>query len=345
MESEVVYISRLSAPLQLELRITALCNLACKYCYAAPFTGERIDFNDYKRIIDESEQLGIFEIYLAGGEPLLHPHFARMLEYVVSKPFTVYILTNGTMITKKMASLIKNLTRKYNKNINVHVSLDSYELGINDVVRGSTQSVKNGIENLLDVGLMPALGCVVTSANLHSVPSLITQYFPRIKEFNVMPLIPTRQVVLHLNDLIQKDYWEEVKALRRTLVKMKNELPEISLSIMEDQTAFPKKEEIWQGMCNAGELKLIVKANLDVITCNIAPSFVIGNLSHSTIKEVWDSFTLNKSNSASLSPPCTEEFEKFSYNSGKSIVRKDQIETIGVRSKSVSPCIGEIYDQ
>ncbi|MEM3192897.1 MAG: hypothetical protein QW292_12605, partial [Candidatus Parvarchaeota archaeon] len=57
---------QLKSPLQLELRIIDACNLDCQYCYAKPFTGDRMSLDDYTRIIDEAVEMEVFEIYIAG---------------------------------------------------------------------------------------------------------------------------------------------------------------------------------------------------------------------------------------------------------------------------------------
>ena len=285
-------LEHLSAPLQLEFRIVEYCNLRCKYCYAMPFTGDMINTCDFRRIVDEAEEMRIFEIYLAGGEPVLHPHFLEFLEYVMSKPFSVDILTNGTRVTKEVALQIRNLIEKYGKPVNVQVSLDSVDPRINDAVRGGTELTRRGIENLLSSGVVPSIGCVVTSENVSSVSTLVQQYFPRITTFNVMPLMFSNQVATHKDELIAGDYWKERDRLANELVTLAKERPGIAVTILEDRDLFPGRQEIWGGKCTAGELQLIVRGNLDVVTCNIAPKFVVGNLRTSRLQDIWNSIAI-----------------------------------------------------
>jgi MoaA/NifB/PqqE/SkfB family radical SAM enzyme len=289
MMSEGNSLKHLSAPLQLEFRIVEYCNLRCKYCYAMPFTQEMISTEDFRKIVDEAAQMHIFNICLAGGEPLLHPDFIEFLEYVISKPFSVDVLTNGTRMTRETALQIRNLVEKYGKQVNVQVSLDSIDPTVNDLVRGATEEVQRGIENLLWSGITPSIGCVVTSGNVASVASLVERYFPSITTFNIMPLMISSQVATYKDDLLAKGYWQERDQLARQLIALGKERPGISLTVLEDRDLFPDHEEVWSGRCTAGELQLIVRGNLDVITCNIAPNFVVGNLKNSTLPEIWNS--------------------------------------------------------
>jgi MoaA/NifB/PqqE/SkfB family radical SAM enzyme len=268
-----------------------------------PFTGTMINTCDFRRIVDEAEQMRVFEICLAGGEPLLHPHFMEFLEYVIGKPFSVDVLTNGTRMTKGIALQIGNLIEKYDKPVNVQVSLDSVDPRINDAVRGATELAKSGIENLLSSGIVPSIGCVVTSENVGSVSALVQQYFPRIPTFNVMPLMFSNQVATHKNELITGAYWEKRERLANELVALSKERPGIAITILEDRDSFPDHEEIWSGKCTAGELQLIIRGNLDVITCNIAPNFVVGSLKNSRLQDVWDSILI-KSMRSKPKYPC-----------------------------------------
>jgi len=276
-----------------------------------PFTLEKMKLKDFRRIVDEAEKIGIFEIYLAGGEPLLHPSFIDILDYVLEKSFTIYVLTNGTLLTEDLALSIKNLMLKHKKTIHFQISIDSIDPQINDQIRGATDSAKNGIEVFLSLGITLAIGCVVTSKNIMSISSLIKQYYPRVKQFNLMPLMPTIQMALKLNSLVEDNYWQARERLAKSMVELKKEYSEISISIMEDQTFFPNHDELWNGKCAAGDLKLIIRGNLDVIPCNIAPNYILGNLNDHTLLEIWNSSSAIKLREDENQPACKQEIQKL----------------------------------
>jgi len=103
-------------PLYVLLEPVSACNLRCPFCFQVdpdftrkPYAGI-MDMTLFKRVIDECEENGTGAITLASrGEPTLHPHFSKMLEYLTDKFFEVKINTNGTRLTDEIChSIFKN---------------------------------------------------------------------------------------------------------------------------------------------------------------------------------------------------------------------------------------------
>lgn len=110
------------------------CNLKCKYCH---FQDKQKDFssfdiNQLKLIIDNiysyciNNNLDHFKLGIVGsGEPLLKSDLIiEFLEYIEEKKynvFSIYTITNGTLLTYELLKKFK----KYN--LKVCISLDGYE--------------------------------------------------------------------------------------------------------------------------------------------------------------------------------------------------------------------------
>jgi len=106
-------------PLQGNLDLTYRCNNACRHCWLwlAPNAREQADelsFDEICRIADEARALGCREWAISGGEPLLRPDFPEIFDYLTRKVTTYSLNSNGTLITPKIAQLLK---RKGNKMI------------------------------------------------------------------------------------------------------------------------------------------------------------------------------------------------------------------------------------
>ena len=59
-------------PREIDIELTAKCNLRCKYCYF--FENENLDYIDLStqewiRFFDELGSIGVMKVTLAGGEP------------------------------------------------------------------------------------------------------------------------------------------------------------------------------------------------------------------------------------------------------------------------------------
>ncbi len=115
-------------PLQGNLDLTYRCNNACRHCWLwlAPNAREQADelsFDEICRIADEARALGCREWSISGGEPMLRDDFPAIFDTLTRREtrflgengFLRYSLnTNGTLITPKIAQLLK---RKGNKMI------------------------------------------------------------------------------------------------------------------------------------------------------------------------------------------------------------------------------------
>lgn len=115
------------------------CNLQCAHCinasgpvdpWLAPMAAAEVE-----RHVDEAARLGAREVYFTGGEPFLHPRLLELLAYALERlPATV--LTNGTLITERVADRLAGLAARSRYSLEVRVSLDDPERGANDRVRG-----------------------------------------------------------------------------------------------------------------------------------------------------------------------------------------------------------------
>jgi MoaA/NifB/PqqE/SkfB family radical SAM enzyme len=116
------------------LRLLERCNLNCKSCYAKTHD-KSLDIGLVKDILEivgrvKVQQKDMSVIYLSGGEPLLHPQFDDILEFVSKKVNSITILTNGLLIPQ----IVKDL-EKYSDSLCVQVSLDG-DRSVNDSIRG-----------------------------------------------------------------------------------------------------------------------------------------------------------------------------------------------------------------
>ena len=70
---------------QIYFYLTEGCNLACRHCWLAPgfdadgSTYPTLPVELFETAIREGKPLGLHEIKLTGGEPLLHPQITRLL--------------------------------------------------------------------------------------------------------------------------------------------------------------------------------------------------------------------------------------------------------------------------
>jgi radical SAM protein with 4Fe4S-binding SPASM domain len=92
-------------PLILTIESTAKCNLSCPMCLRQRiyFPPRNMDFDVFRKIIDEAKDCLEFAIPYGVGEPLLNPKIFEMIAYCKRQDVPVGISTNATVLSEKMA--------------------------------------------------------------------------------------------------------------------------------------------------------------------------------------------------------------------------------------------------
>ena len=152
--------------------MTGRCNLRCIHCHA--FGGEakysELTTEEGKALIDQVAALGIRTFVFTGGEPLLRNDLFELIAYARSKRLTVYIATNGTLITREVAKLLSRYK------VGAVIGLDGMNPEIHDGIRGvkgAYDAVIRGIENCVAENLYLHLNIVATRRNLDEIERII----------------------------------------------------------------------------------------------------------------------------------------------------------------------------
>lgn len=132
------------SPEAIQIELTQQCPLSCKHCYvyAAPDKLDRMSFKLVNDILEQALELGVSNIVLTGGDPMMHPDFWEILEKATSF-HNVNLLTSGYLINENSAARLA----KY-KNLNIQISLDGMEETHNifrnkqDAFKRTTQAFK-----------------------------------------------------------------------------------------------------------------------------------------------------------------------------------------------------------
>jgi len=96
-------------PVRLWIELSSECNLKCVMCPNKDLPSEQkgyMDFEVFKKLVDEAQQY-IFDVSLLHrGESLLHPEFVKFLHYVTKYEWRTKLHTNGTVLTKELSKEI-----------------------------------------------------------------------------------------------------------------------------------------------------------------------------------------------------------------------------------------------
>ena len=152
--------------------ITRRCNLKCVHCYAhakdLSFKNE-LSTKEGKILLDDLSQFGVPVILFSGGEPTIRKDLPELAAYAVSKGMRAVISTNGTLISQKMARILKDIGLSY-----VGISIDGME-EINDRfrgVKGAYKAALEGIKNCKDAGIKVGLRFTINKFNVNEIPNI-----------------------------------------------------------------------------------------------------------------------------------------------------------------------------
>src|SRR5579859_1781678 len=112
----------------LRVSVTDRCNFRCQYCMPAeglPWLerDEILTFEEITRLVALLSAMGVGDVRLTGGEPLVRRDFPRLAAMLAELPHVddLSITTNGYLLERDAAALIKAGVNRFN------VSVDSLQ--------------------------------------------------------------------------------------------------------------------------------------------------------------------------------------------------------------------------
>lgn len=165
-------VNRERIPFAGSLALTHHCNLACAHCYARETGTHATELTtaQWLNIIDQIRNAGCLYLLLTGGEPLLHPDFARIYSHAKQSGFLVTVFSNGTMIARDTIELFAALPP-----YQVEISIYGASAAVHDRVTGvpgSFEQTRRGIEALLAHKIRLRLKSVLMTLNDTEFPAM-----------------------------------------------------------------------------------------------------------------------------------------------------------------------------
>ena len=164
----------LGAPLYVAWQITNECNLACMHCIEESGPGKAFkDELTQEQVFSVLEQMMALEVpslSFSGGEPMLHPHFFEMAEYVCARGSQLKVETNGHLLTAESAARLRDAGVKA-----VQVSLDGGSRATFNRIRvlGEFDRVLAGIRYLREAEVPIEINFSPTRFNLHEIAGVV----------------------------------------------------------------------------------------------------------------------------------------------------------------------------
>jgi Predicted Fe-S oxidoreductases len=96
-----------AAPESIHIDLTTVCPLKCPHCYKDTSQHTEMSFEVFSSIIDQAKALGVFQIALGGGEPLVVKNLPVFIKKVTSCGMACTITTSGYGLTLELLEKLK----------------------------------------------------------------------------------------------------------------------------------------------------------------------------------------------------------------------------------------------
>lgn len=161
-----------SSPLFIAWQINSECNLGCLHCCeeAGHSMPDRMNKDETFNFLREIVRLKIPYVALSGGEPLLHPNFFEICEFLSKNNISIKIETNGEFIDEKKAKEFARLGFR-----SVQISLDGATSETHERLRerGNWSKAVTACKLLIKEGVNTEIVFVPTKFNIHEIEKVI----------------------------------------------------------------------------------------------------------------------------------------------------------------------------
>ncbi len=184
----------LSAPIMINLEMTAGCNIQCRHCYNfwredPTSTKDRISIEQMDRLIDMIIEAGVYHVVLTGGEPMMnYKVYMHALKRCQAAGISTSTNSNLMLATPEKAAEMAAAGLDH-----VLTSIVSHDAAVNDHLMnkaGSLEIVKRGIRNVRAAGIRVSVNMIIAQSNLGH----IYETGRLCKELDVQNLFATRLV-------------------------------------------------------------------------------------------------------------------------------------------------------
>jgi AdoMet-dependent heme synthase len=266
--------------------VTNLCNVFCQHCSSN--SRERLpnELNTEEgfRLLDDLHEVGVLDLALSGGEPLLRQDIFEFIRYARKRRMNVGLGSSGSTINDTNVQSLKEAGIT-----TVQISLDGVP-DTHDLFRGVSgiyERAISAINSLVCHGIQAKVCFTANRLNYKQMGKIIDLCADlKVNTFNLSQYIPVGRgpQQLDLNSLEWKEVYELWAEKKRQYSKMLFTSHTDKL-VLVDECYMEMPGFIG---CQAGTGLCAIRPNGDVIPCVFLP-IDIGNIRDKSFREIWDS--------------------------------------------------------
>lgn len=279
----------LSAPTVIDLQLTQRCRMACPHCYMSSTpNGRDLPFEDACRIIEDAAEIGVCQLALGGGEPLLHPQFAELLYFARSHGVMPNLTTTGDGLTEKSLRAMAECCGA------VALSLEGIYEDYDKRRRQGFAKFEQTHEAFRQAGIPTVFQIALSAENLPSLPRIVDYCLSRTDLYGVLFLA---------YKAIGRGEGFQTPLSRVPAAELFPKLREAFLALSEQtrvgydccltpgivgmDAAFGYNDPSVVEGCSAMRTSMGITIDLDVVPCTFLSRRVLGNVREHSLSEVW----------------------------------------------------------
>jgi len=183
--------THLAAPSSCTLYVTERCTKSCLHCVVRsdPTPREELSTDQFVYILEQLRRMGVFSVIITGGEPLLRPDIADVLNAANNLGLGISLLTDYDAIDEKHFKLFARLPRLHY----IQTSLDGAAASSHDFIRGKGAFKKTlrRLQLLAEHNIQYTISVAVSKRNLHELDAIVDLYHKyKARYLYLNPLAP-----------------------------------------------------------------------------------------------------------------------------------------------------------
>lgn len=266
-------------PLTAKVEITRRCNLNCRMCLRPNLpVYPDMTFKQLKRVIEQLRHIKVFSPH-GYGEPLIHPEWLEMMQYVSDRDISISLVTNGVLLKKNRCRDFLETCKVRHISFSIDGVGQSYEW----IRRGSNW--KNVLQNLKDALETRKRVSPETTICIYSVLGSFnwSQILPLsyvakqldLDYLSFMDLTPHGTGLSGIDDCIRHNRFYSF-GIPRFIEYCKTIFPRIIYKLQSEKYS-----------CTLPWSHTFVQANGDVFVCTDNLDGSLGNIFQQSFHEIW----------------------------------------------------------
>lgn len=283
------FTQQLSGPLRMDLALTFKCQNNCVHCYAGgPHETEELTTDQWKQVIDELRQIGVFILTFTGGEPTLREDLQELLLYAQNGGMVTGLITNGRRLKEKgYVEKLEEAGLDF-----VQVTLESHKAKIHDLMtatKGSWKETVAGIKNAVPTQIYVTTNTTLSKHNA----SEFLETIDFLKELGVAAFGCNSLIYSGRANAIGNEFALSLETLNELLPKIRDKATQLGLKFLwYTPTQYCRFDPVKLGLgvksCTAANISMCVGPNGDVYPCQ---SYFesLGNIIKDDWQKIWNS--------------------------------------------------------